>query len=53
MGTNSCRGFARRHVDFWLDIILLGHPLRDTLMPYYAMAWASTTCCSRIPGSVD
>ena len=27
-------GFMRRHVDFWHDIILKEHPLRDTLVLY-------------------
>ena len=27
-------GFVRQHVDFWHDIILPDHPLRDTLVSY-------------------
>ena len=32
--TSSCLGFVRRHVDFWHDIILQEHPLRDTPVLY-------------------
>ena len=27
-------GFVRKHVAFWDEVILEGHPLRDELIPY-------------------
>ena len=46
-------GFARKHVAFWDEVVLEGHPLRDELISYLRDRIRSTTFCLILPGSIE